>query len=161
MYDKITTYPKHTLALEMILTATEWPLSSPFFPLAKQVWPKCPRPISLPISYFAPKFFGYPKLLSSPLSPSPPPPAAAPPSSGIGSGPPVSLAGPRRRSIADMIGFAGDGGGSGHLNFLPGVLAGEGATPAGSGLWNGLAAKECKGVAPPAPAATTELAELA
>jgi hypothetical protein len=41
-----------------------------------------------------------------------------------------------------MIGFAGEGGGSGHRNFLPGVLAGDGATPAGRGLWNGLAAKE-------------------
>ena len=45
-----------------------------------------------------------------------------------------------------MIGFAGEGGGSGHRNFLPGVLAGEGATPAGSGLGNGLAEKEYAGV---------------
>lgn len=39
-----------------------------------------------------------------------------------------------------MIGLAGDGGGKGHLNFLPGVLAGDGdgGTPAGSGLVNGL-----------------------
>jgi hypothetical protein len=48
-----------------------------------------------------------------------------------------------------MIGLAGEGGGSGHRNFLPGVLAGDGATPAGSGLWKGLAEKECAGVAFP------------
>ena len=45
-----------------------------------------------------------------------------------------------------MIGLAGEGGGKGHRNFLPGVLAGDGATPAGSGLWNGLAENEWDGV---------------
>lgn len=45
-----------------------------------------------------------------------------------------------------MIGLAGEGGGSGHLNFLPGVLAGDGATPTGRGLWKGLTEKECAGV---------------
>lgn len=46
--------------------------------------------------------------------------------------------------IADIIGFTGDGGGKGHRNFLPGVLAGDGdgAIPAGHGLWNGLQANE-------------------
>lgn len=46
--------------------------------------------------------------------------------------------------IADIIGLAGEGGGKGHLNFLPGVLPGDGdgATPAGKGLGKGLAAKE-------------------
>ena len=48
-----------------------------------------------------------------------------------------------------MIGFAGDGGGRGHLNFLPGVLAGDGATPGGSGLVNGLVEKELAGVCLP------------
>ena len=45
-----------------------------------------------------------------------------------------------------MIGFAGEGGGSGHRNFLPGVLAGDGATPAGSGLGKELAVNEWAGV---------------
>lgn len=48
-----------------------------------------------------------------------------------------------------MIGLAGDSGGSGHLNILPGVLAGDGATPAGRGLWKGLAKREYAGVALP------------
>lgn len=45
-----------------------------------------------------------------------------------------------------MIGFAGDGGGKGHRNFLPGVLAGEGAMPGGRGLLKGLVENEFAGV---------------
>lgn len=56
-----------------------------------------------------------------------------------------------------MIGFAGDGGGSGHRNFLPGVLAGDGAMPAGRGLGNGLMENDCAGVFLPGVAAETEL----
>lgn len=43
-----------------------------------------------------------------------------------------------------MIGLAGEGGGRGHRNFLPGVVAGEGegAISAGRGLENGLAVAE-------------------
>jgi len=136
-----------TLALVMILTATEIPLSSPFFPLAQQVWPKCPRPTSFPSSNFAPKFFPYPKLLSNVLSPPPPP---SPCSSGIG---------PSFGFIflyKSIIGFAGDGGGSGHLNFFPGVfVAGDGITPAGRGLLNGLVEKEVAGVCLPGVASLT------
>ncbi|KAI3694167.1 hypothetical protein L1987_77128 [Smallanthus sonchifolius] len=47
---------------------------------------------------------------------------------------------PFRFKIADMIGFAGDGGGKGHLNILLGVLAGDGVggTPAGYAVCHGL-----------------------
>lgn len=133
-----------TLALVMIFTATDTPLSSPFFPLAQQVWPKCPRPTSFPSSNFAPKFFPYPKLLSNVLSPSP----LSPCSSGIG--PSFGFVFPCLRIKAAIIGFAGDGGGSGHLNFLPGVLAaGDGATPAGRGLLKGLVENDVAGVCLP------------
>lgn len=130
-----------TLALDMIFTATDWPLSSPFFPLAQQVWPKWPRPTSFPSSNFAPKFFPYPKLLSRDLSPSPPSPCSS------GMGPSFGFAVfPCRRRSAAMIGFAGEGGGRGHRNFLPGVFAGDGATPGGRGLVKGLVEKEFAGV---------------
>jgi len=58
-----------------------------------------------------------------------------------------------------MIGFAGEGGGSGHRNFLPGVLAGDGATPGGRGLGKGLVEKECAGVFLPGVAPDSELPE--
>ena len=72
-------------------------------------------------------------------------------------GPSLGFAFPCRRSSAAMIGFAGEGGGSGHRNFLPGVFAGDGATPAGRGLGNGLIENDCAGVFLPGVAAEIEL----
>jgi len=124
-----------TLALDIILTATVWSLSSPFLTVAEQVWPKCPLPISFPNSYLAPKFLLYPKLLSSDCCCCCCCSASTPPCSGIGPSfgfpPPPSLL-----TNDAAICFAGDGGGNGLLKNLLGVdaLAGDGDTPPGSGL---------------------------
>lgn len=117
-----------TLALETILTATVWPLMSPFFALAKHVFPKWPRPTSFPSSYLDPKFFPYPKFLFSVgFSAFPVASSAVVPSLG--------LPGSRRLASAALMCFAGDGGGKGRRKNRRGVeLAGEGETPAGNGL---------------------------
>lgn len=99
----------------MTLTATCCPLSSPFLNLAEQVYPKCPRPTSLPTSYLVEKFFENPKLLSRPDTP---PPSTSLPSGIVAS---FGFTDPCRRASNARMCFAGDGGGNGRRKNLRGV----------------------------------------
>jgi hypothetical protein len=109
------------------------PLRSPLRILAKQVWPKWPRPTSWPSSYFALKFLGYPKCLSRGFShnsteedcgmkpPALAPPAATPPAPPwLGFGAPAAAL-PWRLTRDDWMCLAGDGGGNGRLKRRSGV----------------------------------------
>lgn len=148
----------------MILTATSCPLASPFLTRAEQVFPKCPRPTSFPSSYFAAKFFPYPKLLSNPLSGGGSvftgeavgaEAAAAPAPSLLDSW--TGLAGtrgglgeaapPKRLAREALMCLAGEGGGKGRRKKRRGVeRAGEGATPCGRGLGQTLGGTAAAGV---------------
>ena len=102
-----------TLDLGMILTATCWPLCSPFLTLAARVYPKCPLPTSSPSSYLFETCLENPKFLSKPVIPS----ASLP--SGIDAS--FGFTEPCRRARTARICFAGDGGGNGFLKNRFGV----------------------------------------